>query len=51
MKADVRFAGSHRNSTAFNWLGFVLVSIIPTDIGISVCSKTSYKKKKKKDPF
>lgn len=35
MNTEVLFAGSHRNSTVFSWVGLALGSVIPTDIGIS----------------
>lgn len=42
IKADVHFVGSHKNSTALSWLGFVLISMTPTDIGISIKISSIY---------
>lgn len=35
MNAEALFEGSHKNSTAFSWVGLALGSKIPTDSGIS----------------
>lgn len=35
MNTEVRFDGSHRNSTVLSCVGFALGSTIPTDIGMS----------------
>jgi hypothetical protein len=43
MKADALFAGSHKNSTAFSWVGLALGSKIPTDSGISAHTYTHTK--------
>lgn len=43
MNADALFEGSHKNSTAFSWVGLALGSKIPTDSGISVHTYTHTK--------
>jgi hypothetical protein len=45
MNADALFDGSHKNSTAFSWVGLALGSKIPTDSGISVHTHTYTKVK------
>lgn len=44
MNADALFAGSHKNSTAFSWVGLALGSKIPTDSGISAHTHTKVRR-------